>query len=234
MALLVSCAVYLITWITRFNLTAGRGIGDWYFNPFAWQLLYTIGMVVFHLSKTAPEFIPWKGRWLGLSIVLIVFGLVSAAVWKGGGLTLLHTGVQLWPANKTFLAPLRILNVLALAYVFAFLVPSQAPGLRSRLAVPLLQCGQHSLTVYGAGVLLSCIAYVVTTEAGATRTVALLVDFAGITTMFVLAAFLEAYRESRGRAVPQAVRESSPRQLRGRAESFSLVSETRCKISGSY
>jgi hypothetical protein len=212
-ALLVSCAVYMVTWITRFNLSAGRDIGDWYFNPLAWQLLYTIGMVACHLSRTAPEFIPWKKRWLGVSIALIIFGVVSAAAWKGGGLTMLYPGIQLWPANKTFLAPLRILNVLALAYVFAFLVSSQAPGLRSRLAAPLLQCGQHSLAVYGAGVLLSCIAYVVTTEAGGTRAIALLVNFAGIAMMFVLAAFLEAYRASRGRAVPQPLREPPPKHL---------------------
>src|SRR5215472_2934729 len=179
-ALLVSSAVYLITWITQFNLSAGRDIGDWFFNPLAWQFLYTIGMVLRHLSRTAPQVIPWKRTWFVLSLILIIFGIASA---KGAGLDVLHPGLQLWPANKTYLAPLRILNLLALVYAFAFLVPSQASALRSKLAVPILQCGQHSLSVYGAGVLLSCIAYVVTTEAGGTAAVALLVNFAGIATM---------------------------------------------------
>jgi len=203
-ALAASCAVYL--------LRAGPGIGEWYFNPFAWQLLYVIGMVGCHLSRTVPNLIPWKRRWLALSVVMIVCGIISA---QSGRLALPHIGLQLWPANKTFLAPLRILNVLALVYAFAYVVPSQATALRSKFARPLLRCGQHSLSVYGIGVLLSCVAYIVITEAGEKRSLELLVNVVGIAAMCALASFLEAHRERPIRTAPLALWRA-PENLRGR------------------
>jgi hypothetical protein len=220
-ALAASCAVYLLTWITQFNLRAGRGIGEWYFNPLAWQLLYVIGMVGCRFSRTVPNLIPWKRQWLALSVIMIVLGIISA---QTGRLALPHIGLQLWPANKTFLAPLRILNVLALVYAFAYVVPSQAPALRSKFARPLLRCGQHSLSVYGIGVLLSCVAYIVITEAGEIRSLELLVNVVGIAAMCALAAILEARRESPIRTAPLALWRA-PGNLRGRlAFAVGLVS----------
>jgi hypothetical protein len=211
-AVAASCAIYLLTWITQFNLHAGPGIGDWYFNPLAWQFLYVIGMVACHLSRTAPDRVPWTKRWLALSVVMIVFGIISA---QSGRFALPYLGWQLWPADKTFLAPLRILNVLALTYAFAYVVPGQAPALRSKLARPLLQCGQHSLSVYGTGVLLSCVAYITITEADGIRSLELLVNVVGISVMCALAAILEARRENRIRIAPLALW-SAPGSLGGR------------------
>jgi hypothetical protein len=41
--LLISGAVYVTIWFSGWNLKAGEG-RDWYFDPFAWQFLYTLGM----------------------------------------------------------------------------------------------------------------------------------------------------------------------------------------------
>jgi hypothetical protein len=127
-ALLVSLLIYITVYLTGFNLDAENGVRGWYFNPFAWQLLYTIGMVVYHLSRTAPDKLFWNRRWLGLAIGFIIFGAIAATPWKVGGMDL-NAPLPLWLADKTFLAPLRVVNVLAMLYVFVFFVPPQAAAL---------------------------------------------------------------------------------------------------------
>jgi hypothetical protein len=51
-AFLISGAVYATIWFSGWNLKAGEG-RDWYFDPFAWQFLYTLGMILCHLSRIA-------------------------------------------------------------------------------------------------------------------------------------------------------------------------------------
>lgn len=182
----------MTAWLTGLNLPANNGGSGWYFNPFSWQLLYTIGMLIYHLSRTAPEKLPWGQRWLGLAIGLIVFGVMAAAPWKAGGLGL-NAPIQIWPADKTYLAPLRILNVLALLYVFAFFVSPEAPSLRSWPVFPFLSCGRHSLVIYGFGVVLSCMGFVWITQVHS-PTVAIIVNFGGILILFVLAACVDWYK----------------------------------------
>jgi hypothetical protein len=209
LALLLSTLLYAVVWMTGFNLQAGEHAKGWYFNPFAWQLLYTVGMVVIHVSKTAPEAMPWKKRWLGLALAFIVFGVISAAPWKTAGVAMFDLPLHWWPANKTFLAPLRVLNVLALLYVFAFFVPAQASMFRSPFAAPFLSCGRHSLSVYGVGVVLSCIGFVAISEASHALVVPPAVNFAGILILFVLAAVLD-WRKTRGIRLPVAPAVLSP------------------------
>jgi hypothetical protein len=208
-ALLISLLLYVVVWMTGLNLQAGNNAKGWYFDPFAWQLLYTVGMVICHLNKTAPQLLPWRRRWLGLAVAFIVFGVLCAAPWTSNGLALPYPSFRLWPADKTFLAPLRILNVLALLYVFAFFVPAQASWFRTRLAAPLLSCGRHSLSVYGVGVVLSCLGFVAISEASYAVVVPPAINFAGIAILFALAAFLDwrKTRQARLAAAPAVLSE---------------------------
>ena len=54
-ALLFSTTVYLLAWKFSWNLSADKYGREWYLNPFTWQLLYTIGTALAHLSRTAPK-----------------------------------------------------------------------------------------------------------------------------------------------------------------------------------
>jgi len=60
--------------------------------------------------------------------------------------------------DKEGLHPMRLLSILALAWLVARLVAKDAAWLRSSVARPFIICGQHSLPVFCAGIFLSFLA----------------------------------------------------------------------------
>jgi len=65
----------------------------------------------------------------------------------------------IYPIDKSGLDPLRVLHLLALAVCVANFVPAHWAPLRSRTLLGAVRCGENSLEVYCAGVLLSLSAY---------------------------------------------------------------------------
>ncbi len=122
LALAVSGSIYLAAWFSGVNFVEGKDGQGWYFNPLAWQFLYTIGIVTCHLARTAPARLPWNRGMLWVALGFIAFGVIAAAPWNLTGMFYFHPPFYLWPADKTFLAPLRLAHVVALFYVFAFFV----------------------------------------------------------------------------------------------------------------
>jgi hypothetical protein len=225
LALAVSASIYVAVRLTGFNLSSGvDGLG-WCFNPFAWQLLYTVGIVIGHLNHSAPGALRHNERWLAAALAFIGFAFVAAAPWSGlpNGLGFFNPPMYLWPAERTFLAPLRVVNVLALLYVFTFFVARDCPIFRSRLAAPLLSCGRNSLAVFGVGVVLSSCGYIAITESGGAFAAHAAVNAVGILALFVLAGVLDWwYRGARSGPAATAV----PRYTKLRPETRSYSAAT--------
>jgi hypothetical protein len=200
-ALLLSATVYLLAWSFGWNLSADKHGREWYLNPFTWQLLYTIGMTVAHLSRTTPRTLPWDRRWLFLAMSFLIVTAVIAWPLNRLGVTQMAPFSYIWPADKTYLSPLRIVNVLALLYVFAFFVSPRAPWLKKTLAAMCISCGRHSLTVYGVGLMLSCVGYVIIQESGAPNIANFAVNILGIGILFLTAGVLDRHANGR-RAMP--------------------------------
>ena len=66
--------------------------------------------------------------------------------------------------DKEGLHPFRLISILALAWLTARLVPTDAPWLRTRWATPFIVCGQHSLPVFCASIFLSFLGRLVMEE----------------------------------------------------------------------
>jgi hypothetical protein len=194
MALGLSALLYLIAWLGGINLTEGKEHQGWFLNPLTWQLLYTMGIIWGHLAKTAREAMPWNWRWAAGASALVFFGALSGAFGPWFIPVTSHPWLFLWPFEKTFLAPLRILNVMALFYLVAFFVRPQAWILRSALAAPLLSCGRHSLPVYALSVVLSCLGLIAVTESAGAPLVHATVNLIGIPVLILLATTLEWLR----------------------------------------
>src|SRR5208337_3172716 len=116
--------------------------------------------------------------------------------WSGSEESRALFNLYLWPAEKTFLSPLRVANVVALLYLFAFFVPKQAKFFSTRAASLVLACGRNSLPVYGVGVVLSCAGYVALSESDASNMTPLAVNVLGIFSLFVLACALDWRRKN--------------------------------------
>ncbi|MGH8011669.1 MAG: OpgC family protein [Candidatus Binataceae bacterium] len=189
-ALAISGALYIATWMSGWNLNAGEGRG-WYFDPFAWQFLYVLGMAVCHLSRNASHRPRWDKLCLSAAVGFLVFAFLTG--WLANGVGIAHTAPvsYVWPADKTFLSPLRVVNVIALLYVFGYFVSPQAPWLKTGLADLFRSCGRHSLSVYGFGVVLSCAGYVIMSESQWNPLASLVVNSSGIALTILLALALD-------------------------------------------
>lgn len=144
----LSAALYVAARATGLNLPSWTG-GGWFFDPFAWQLLFIGGAIL----STSRVRLPIPTIVLDVAAGLVVaFGLaVIYLVWQPSGISFLlplpvmHALLRI---DKTTLDPLRVASIAALLWGVARLVPTGAAWLRSRLAAPVVLMGQHSLPVF--------------------------------------------------------------------------------------
>ena len=153
--LLLSLAMYALARAWPINLPSWTG-GGWYFNPLAWQLLFVIGA----LAAYAPPTMPRRPRVfdaLATATVLFGLGIIWIVFWQPALAAALPPGVArlLGEIDKTGLHPLRLASIMALAWLAIRLIPADARWLRGRLAAPFVLCGQHSLGVFCAGIVMS-------------------------------------------------------------------------------
>ncbi|MBC7799739.1 MAG: OpgC domain-containing protein [Gemmatimonadaceae bacterium] len=151
----LSAAIYAAARVTGFNFPSWTG-GGWYFNPVAWQFLFIIGA----LLSYAPPRLPIRSGILDVAAGLIVVtGL--ALLWLVWPYPDVHTRLPaeavriLISVDKVGLHPMRLMSILALAWLVSRTVPSGARWLRSAAARPLVLCGQHSLPVFCCSIFLS-------------------------------------------------------------------------------
>lgn len=154
----VSFALYLVVRFTSLNLGAWGDEG-WFFDPFAWQFLFVIGV----LLACAPMRMPRYPRPLDVAaVVMLLIGAVVMTVilpqphllewFSSSPLRLLVT------EDKTGLYPFRLTSILALTWLCVRFIRFDASWLRSRWAAPLVLLGQNSLSVFCGGIVLGFVA----------------------------------------------------------------------------
>ena len=128
--------LYALTWEFGWNLPAYPS-GTWYFNPFAWQLLFVFGA---WCALDGAERLNWLLRsriTLAIAIGYLVFAFLITLTWHFPRLAPLvpqWLAEHIYPIDKTNLDVLRFAHFLALAAVTVYFVPRDWPPLRSRLA----------------------------------------------------------------------------------------------------
>ena len=199
--MVASFGVYLCARFLDWNLPTSVPDVGWYFNPFAWQLLFYIGV----LCALSPDALKplWRWRpWLGaLAGVYVVVAALLVLSWDFVPLgDLLNAIVPqaafdwLYPVDKTNLDVVRLVHFLALAYLVAHFVRRDARFLQSAWLRPLIACGRQSLYVFCLGVFLSFAAHFVLVEFNPRLPAQLAVSVAGIAAMTLLAMLLNWYR----------------------------------------
>ncbi|HEY7577387.1 MAG TPA: OpgC domain-containing protein [Acetobacteraceae bacterium] len=198
---LTSLAGYLLVRFTGINMQSWTGEG-WFFNPFAWQLLFTIGAILSYAPPRMPRI-----RWPidVASVLILLAGII--VIW------VIDTHPRIlatMPApvirfviteDKTGLHPFRLLSILSLAWLTARSVPPDAEWLRSRLAAPLVLLGQNSLPVFCSGIFFGFIARL-GLEAQESAAMQIAVNLFGALAMVAVAGIAAWYR-GKGRATAQ-------------------------------
>jgi hypothetical protein len=160
LALGASASVYVVAHLLDWNFKAYPS-GGWYFNPFAWQLLFTMGAWAALGGRARVQRLARSNIVLGASIAFVVFALVVTLAIRFDSAGILPAAIIDFfdPNDKTNLAPYRILHLMALAVVVVRLLPRDWRGLRSVALRPLIVCGQRSLEVFCVGIFLSFVGH---------------------------------------------------------------------------
>jgi hypothetical protein len=193
------------------NLPSWPG-GAWHLDPFAWQALFCIGTLLGYAPGRVVPFRWWLVS-LSAAYLLAAYLLLSPLVYLLGEnsqllqhLPRVLSGELAYAAKqnvgdffKTYMHPVRLLSILALFYVLRHAVPVGSAWPERRWAAPFVLLGQHSLTVFTLGILLSFLGGVALRAVDSVPVQAV-VNAAGLAALVGAAAARAHFR--RGRAAP--------------------------------
>jgi hypothetical protein len=194
-----SLALYVAARVFGWNLPASPGDNVWFFNPFAWQLVFYLGASFASAGRMGERLAAFRRWLLPLALAYMAFGFLIVMSWRFKTLSQLvpdWLGQVIYPIDKTNVDVLRVLHILALAYAVQVFIPIGAAWLRWRLVEPLRRCGEHSLQVFCLGTFLSFTAHLVTESYGNAVWTQVLVSVLGILIMVAFAYMAHWYRNS--------------------------------------
>jgi hypothetical protein len=139
--------------------------GGWPINPFAWQLLFVLGIALGWHGRSLRS--PFWGRVAAAVVVLVAVKLWLLPRLARSGLPVPSWVMEPVPwSDRGTLGPIRLAYFLNLAYAAAHYTQSWGARLRTQgwgarlLRVSLVKPGQYSLTVYTAGIVLTFVAII--------------------------------------------------------------------------
>lgn len=172
------------------------GAAGWFFNPFAWQFLFTLGVVIgraTQLRVAAPRSLLVDVLAAGFLLFALVVKLSSGNPFGIAALNDWIESLQIG-SDKTNLAVIRVMHLAALAWLFVRLVPAGSAMISGVVGRNLAVVGRHSLEVFCAGIVLSIAGQIVLAETYFALGVQLLVCLTGISMLLGLGMFLSWYQ----------------------------------------
>jgi len=201
LALGVSLAIYAVARIVGLALPSWPEPGTWFFNPLAWQLVFTLGIVGCVLWRDRP--IPKSPvlYWAAAAALIVAAFGVTDGFWKLPGIRDgLFAHLDLF---KPDLGLVRLGHFVVLAY-FVSQTPVAAVE-RTGIGRELQRLGRYSLPIFALGSILSCAGQAVMQAATVqipdwVATIGLVYTLFGILGLFLFARYLE-----RNKSIPHAL-----------------------------
>jgi hypothetical protein len=197
-----SAVVYALAWRLDWNLPAYPN-GVWFFNPFAWQLLFVFGAWCALGGARRLAGVLRSRAILAVAIAYLLFAFFITLTWHFEGLDRFVPGwltEWMYPIDKTNLDVLRFAHFLTLAAVTVHFVPREWPVLKSPILWPAIVCGQHSLEVFCLGVFLAFAGQFVIAESSGGPLLQTGISVLGITVMIATANLVSWYKAIEGRS----------------------------------
>ncbi len=193
--LAASVALYALARSLDWNLPA-YPTGSWYFNPFAWQLLFVFGAWCALGGADRLQRVARSPAVLTLAAAYLVFAFLIVMTWHFPQLARLVPGWMaklLYPIDKSNLDLLRFAHFLALAALVVRFIPRDWRMLASPVLRPLIRVGQHSLEIFGLGIVLAFAGHFATVDIAAGVAMQALVSALGIAAMIGVALLISWY-----------------------------------------
>lgn len=186
----------IILWLTArhfgLNLNAYPA-GQWYFNPYCWQVLFVFGAWCAMGGARRSMTLINSPITLWLCVGYLLFALVMTMAGRFPGLAALFPE---WlfsafnPNDKTNLAPYRFIHFVVIVIMVIRFVPKDWPGLEWKIFDPVIVCGQQSLAVFCVGVFLSFVGHFELSMSSGSVFAQLFVSIAGIAIMTTVAYYI--------------------------------------------
>jgi hypothetical protein len=183
----------------QLNLPNAAAVDDgWYFNPFAWQFLFVIGAALALAIRAGDGLLPRRGWAVAAAWAYLIFALLQGGSWAEWGLPDLRP-LPIGVPDKSHVAPLRLLDILALTYLLF-----SAPAVRRFCQRPALRlidaCGRHSLEIFAAGCLAALIGRILYRTFDPIWPLQIVVNLGGLAVMLGLAHLRDTRRSGRAAA----------------------------------
>lgn len=202
LVLLFVPALWLFANLAGFNLVAnGQG---WFFNPFAWQLLFFAGFAFSMGWLRAPALKKGWLFWICVAGIVVSIPLNFWAILEAVPKLDEFREMILPPGNQSYLSPLRFGHFLMLAYVVLVLVdPHRAALARAR---PIIAVGRQSLPTFITSTILIWVAGMVLDWTGRDPLSTAFVNLSGFVVIIAVAygaaAIKRTLRDSKPSTVP--------------------------------
>ena len=162
------------------------GERPWFFNPFAWQLLFFTGFFLARGWLAPPPF----DRRLFWIAVTFVAALVPIAQYRFHQAFPVLVALHDWllpPDAKTQFHLLRYAHFLALAYIALYLLHGRERVLTGPLLRPVIAVGQQALPTFMTSMVLAWIGTMILDHAGRDQVTLALVNLGGLAAVIAVA-----------------------------------------------
>jgi hypothetical protein len=162
LTLLGSVVLYIFARKYDWNFASYPPGSTWYFNPFAWQMLFIFAAWCGTGGVNRIWPIVQSRLALIAAIIWIAFAFLIVMTWHIAALDALVPKWMIkiiYPIDKTDLDMFRFTHFLALALIVSRYVPHDWAPLKFKWLRPAIMCGRHSLPIFCFGVFLSFAAH---------------------------------------------------------------------------
>jgi len=150
----VSLAVYLVTLTYGFHLPIWPGEGMWFFNPFAWQLVFVLGFILADQGGIGAFARKHIMVFKIVAVPIVLLGAWCALTSFSPSPIDVPSPKLFFMFDKTFLSPARLIHVLGMVALFAGAYHYFAPWM-PRCRDYLSMLGRNSLNVFCVASVLS-------------------------------------------------------------------------------
>ncbi|GKQ51183.1 OpgC domain-containing protein [Bradyrhizobium sp. Ce-3] len=212
--MLASLALWLVSRHMGWNLPAYPA-GTWYFNPFAWQVLFVFGSWCAMGGARQNMHIINSPYTLWFCIAYMIFALIMTMAGRFP-----EFGAQFpdWlysafnPNDKTNLAPYRFLHFVVITVLVIRFIPKDWAALEWKVFDPLIVCGQQSLAVFCVGVFLSFVGHFELSMSSGSLFAQIFVSISGIAIMTIVAYYISWSKRQDKPIKPPAPKPAAPAQ----------------------
>ncbi|MGY4570222.1 MULTISPECIES: OpgC domain-containing protein [Bradyrhizobium] len=209
-------AASLVLWLVSrhqgWNLPAYPA-GSWYFNPFAWQVLFVFGSWCAMGGARNNMHIINSRYTLWFCIAYMIFALIMTMAGRFPDFGAMFPD---WlysafnPNDKTNLAPYRFLHFVVITVLVIRFIPKDWAALEWKVFDPLIVCGQQSLAVFCVGVFLSFVGHFELSMSSGSLFAQIFVSISGIAIMTIVAYYISWSKRQDKPVKPPAAKPTAP------------------------